>query len=170
MGTPPSAPAPAQKSYLAAFLLALFLGVLGTNRLYTGHLLLGWLRAGVLLVSIVAPALLLIDTTFGLLGFTIAGFASTAVTLWWYVDLWLYYLGDVTDAATGQPLVQLGPKDKQYARSLMIGLHLAIVLIPIATIIFIAVIASQLQQALPNIMNQAQGSGLQDALNGLSTQ
>ncbi len=144
------------KSYLAAFLLTLFLGMLGTNRLYTGHRLLGWLRAILLIISLLAPGLFVVDITWGVVGISVSGLLLSAISIWWYVDLWLYYLNDVKDARTGKPLTILSAQDKSLARSMMLTTHVAAIALPIITIAGLAIGIAQLQQALPSGLDPAQ--------------
>lgn len=147
---------PDRKSYLAAFLLTVFAGYIGVNRLYTGHVVNAWVRTALFILGGVAPVLFVLSVPAGIIGTAIAFIASSAVTLWWYVDLWLYYLGDVKDRKTGTPLVRMGTSDKAWAKNIMVSIHLAIILLPLLLGVAIALGVQQVQNYLPT---QSQSSG-----------
>ncbi len=143
--TTKSAPNVDAPNYLAAFLLTLFLGFIGTNRLYTGHRLLGWLRAVMFVAVFVAPVFFLVDTTTGIIALSLGAVANAAATLWWYIDLWLYFTGNVHDRKTGQPLHRDSPRDYSVARSMMLSLHLAVVALVVLVSVGIGLLVNNLQ-------------------------
>jgi hypothetical protein len=154
---------PDRKSYLAAFLLTVFAGFIGVNRLYTGHVVNARVRTALFILGGIAPVLFVLSVPAGIIGTAIAFIASSAVTLWWYVDLWLYYLGDVKDRKTGTPLVKLSASDASWAKNIMISIHLAIVLLPLLFGIAVALGVQQLQNYLPT-QNSSSSSSQQEQL------
>lgn len=160
-----------QKSYLAAFLLTAFLGLVGTNRLYTGHYLVGWIRCLLFVGSLVGPMFFLVNVTVGILATVLAVTAGTIVMVWWYIDLWLYYLGAVHDRASGEPLVVLGKKDKSYARSMMLSSHALVIIVPVLLTIGIMYSVSQVQNAFKqgtSIVHPTSTGGKDNTLNQLN--
>jgi TM2 domain-containing membrane protein YozV len=141
------------KSYLAAYLLTVFIGIIGGNRLYTGHTVNAWIRLLLFVLGIFAPFAFMFGAGAGVMGLVVSVIANTAVTAWWYVDLWLYYLGDVKDRKSGKPLVVLGKSDKAWAKNIMVSIHAAAILLPLILGLMIAIVIQQLPSIMPQLKN-----------------
>ncbi|MBL8158856.1 hypothetical protein JNJ66_00150 [Candidatus Saccharibacteria bacterium] len=159
-------PQPGQPNYLAAFLLTLFLGFVGTNRLYTRHYATGWLRCLLFTFVFIAPVFFLVDMTLGTVALVAGVAANAAAVLWWYIDLWIYFGGTVRDRKTGQQLHRDSPRDYAYAKNMMVSMHAAVILLVLAVVVGIGLAVTYVQQ-LPMLQGLGDPGGGSSAIDSL---